>query len=336
MVRLFKGKTPEIIGSNKKKKANSIATLEQIQLGGLDQWILIRGHNVDNPLLLFLHGGPGSPEMAAAHKFDRNLEQYFTIVNWDQRGGGKSFSRKISKESMKVDQFLSDAHELIQYLLKRFNKEKIVLVGHSWGSYLGILLVRKYPELFSVYVGIGQVINIKENERLSHQYTLEEAKKRGNKKAVKQLTKLEPPYDNNLKQLNKQRKWLNKFGGALHNQTSIWPLVKIMLKAPEYTIKDIFKYLRGSSFSLQSLWTEYVDCSDVVSIASRLSVPIYLFAGRYDYNTPFVLVEDFYRKLQAPKKEFIWFEHSAHSPNFEEREKFDEIMIKNILKECNK
>lgn len=335
MVRLFKDKTPEIIDSNGKMVSTSIASLKQITLGGIKQWILIRSHNVENPLLLYLHGGPGSPEMGFAHKFDRKLERYFTIVNWDQRGGGKSFSRKIPKESMTVDQFFSDAHELIQYLLKRFNKEKIVLVGHSWGSYLGILLVQKFPELFSAYVGIGQVIKIKENERLSHQYTLDEAKKRGNKKAIKQLTKLEPPYYNNLKQLNIQRKWLNYFGGALHNQTSIWSLIKIMLRAPEYTIRDIFKFLRGSMFTLQLIWTEYIDRPDVVTIASKLQVPIYLLAGRYDYNTPFVLVEEFYKKLQAPKKELLWFEHSAHFPNFEEREKYDEIMIEKVLKECN-
>ena len=210
LVRLFRGKTPKIKDDKGNVIQTSVASLEQIELDGVKQWILIRSHNVDNPLLLFLHGGPGSAEMGFAHKYERKLEEHFIFVNWDQRGAGKSFSKRIPKESMNIEQFVSDAHELTLDLMKRFKKEKIILAGHSWGSVLGVLLVQRYPELFSAYVGISQVTNLTDNEKVSYQYTLYEAKKRLNKKAEKELLKLQPPYFSDIRQLNKQRKWLNK------------------------------------------------------------------------------------------------------------------------------
>lgn len=333
LVRLFRGKTPKIKDNKGNVIPTSIASLEQIKLDGVKQWILIRSHNEDNPLLLFLHGGPGSAEMGFAHKYERKLEEHFIFVNWDQRGAGKSFNKKIPKESMNIEQFVSDAHELILDLMKRFKKEKIILMGHSWGSILGVLLVQRYPELFSAYVGIGQVTNLTDNEMISYQFTLHEAKKRGNKKAEKELLKLQPPYFSDIKQLNKQRKWLNKFGGALYNQTSILPLLKTILGAPEYTIRDIIRFVQGTVFTLETLWEEIIKEIDLPKDAKKFSMPVYFILGKHDYNTPFELAEEYFTKLQAPKKELIWFEKSAHSPNFEEPEKFDEVMIEKVLKE---
>ncbi|MFW9923722.1 MAG: alpha/beta fold hydrolase [Candidatus Thorarchaeota archaeon] len=185
MVRLFRGKTPKINIDKDKDSSKSIASLEKITINGLKHWVLIRGHNLENPLLLFLHGGPGSPEMGFAHKYERNLEKHFIFVNWDQRGAGKTFSFRTPKESMNVEQFISDGHQLISYLLERFKKKKIVLVGHSWGSELGTLLVQRYPELFYTYIGIGQVVNTEINEQLSFEFTIREAERTKNKKALR-------------------------------------------------------------------------------------------------------------------------------------------------------
>ena len=131
LVRLLRGKTPKIKDDKGKVIPTSIASLERVTLGGVKQWVLIRSHNVDNPILLFLHGGPGSAEMGFAHKYERKLEEDFIFVNWDQRGAGKSFSKRIPKENMNIEQFVSDAHKLILDLMKRFKKEKIILAGHS-------------------------------------------------------------------------------------------------------------------------------------------------------------------------------------------------------------
>ena len=146
--RPFYSETPPILGENGNTKPNSITSMEFVEIGGIQQWIMIRGHDLNNPLLLLLHGGPGSAESPLAYKFQRDLEKSFIVVNWDQRGGGKSYFKKIPIESMNIEQFITDTHDLIQMLKKRFDKEKIYLVGHSWGSMLGTLVVQRYPELF--------------------------------------------------------------------------------------------------------------------------------------------------------------------------------------------
>ncbi|MFX0175184.1 MAG: alpha/beta fold hydrolase [Candidatus Hodarchaeota archaeon] len=330
--RPFYSETPPILGEDGNEKPNSITSMEFIKLGGIEQWIIIRSHNINNPLLLLLHGGPGSVESPLSYKFQRELEKSFIVVNWDQRGGGKSYSKKISKESMNIEQFITDAHDLIQLLKKRFKKEKIYIVGHSWGSILGTLLVQHYPELFYAYIGVGQVVNIVDNEIFSFQYTLEEAKKRGNKKALKQLEKIRPYTGENLKHLKIQRKWLKKFGGVLHNQKSMWSLIKVGMRSPEYKLGDFIKFIKGINFSIKYLWGTLFSI-DFLKDVKELEVPVYFCVGRYDYNAPFELSERFFKKLRAPMKKYIWFENSAHCPNFEEPDKYQNFLITEVLPE---
>jgi pimeloyl-ACP methyl ester carboxylesterase len=333
--RLFYSKTTQIKDTEGNLKPNSITSLEKVNLGGLDQWIIIRGHDKNNPILLFLHGGPGSVEGPLAYKFESELEKHFIFVNWDQRGAGKSYSKRISKESMKLDQFISDTIELINLLRSRFNQKKVYLVGHSWGSILGILCVQRYPELFYAYIGIGQVINIRENEKLSYDFVNKQAKILGNEKALKQLEKIQPYTGENIKNLKIQRKWLAKFGGFMHGEKSMWPLIKIGLFSPEYSIKDIFKFYKGINFSMENIWSKLFEINFFNQV-SEIKVPVYFCVGRYDYNTPFELVERFYEQLKAPKKKLIWFEKSAHNPNFEEHQKFNDLLINQILPETYK
>ena len=330
---LFYSKTPNIKDSSGGVKSGSIACLEKVEIGGIKQCILIRGHDTSNPLLLLLHGGPGSAEMPMAHRFDTELEKHFIMVNWDQRGAGKSFSRKIPKESMNVEQFISDTHELVLMLKKRFNKEKIYLVGHSWGSQLGSLVVHRFPEHFHAYIGIGQVVNLYKNEEISYQYTLDEAKKRENKKAIKALEAIQPYTGIEYKKLRIQRKWLNKFGGAMKAYKSQLAFLRLGLSAPEYSLRDFFKFIRGMLFSVKSgMWPDLFKYN-LDEIIKEYKVPIYFFIGKYDYNTPFELSEDFFKKVSAPIKKYIWFENSAHMPNFEENQKYTELLITKILPE---
>jgi len=315
--------------------SEGIDSLEKITLGGIEQWILIRGWDKSNPVVLFLHGGPGSIEGPFAYKFQRDLEKHFIVVNWDQRGAGKSYSRKIPKESMNIEQFILDTHELIQFLLHRFNQKKLYLVGHSWGSILGTLVVSRYPELIQAYVGVGQVVNILDNEKISYQYTVDQAKERNNKKALKQLKKLEPYPEkdiNDTKALRKQRKWLMKFNGVIHKETSWLPYLKIALGSPEYSLKDMIKFIGGIKLSLKTMWSQLIEIDFSKQIA-ELKVPIYICMGRYDYNTPFELAEKYFNQLKAPKKELIWFEDSAHMLNTEEYDKFNNFLIDVVLHE---
>jgi pimeloyl-ACP methyl ester carboxylesterase len=332
---LFYSRTPKIKDSSGKIKQNSIASLEKVEIGGIKQCILIRGHDTENPILLFLHGGPGSTEMLFSHRFESELEEHYTIVHWDQRGAGKSFSRKIPKETMNVEQFISDTYELVGMLKERFNKKKLYLVGHSWGSQLGSLVVHRFPEHFYAYVGIGQVVNIYENEKISYQFTLNEAKNRNNEKAIKKLKALQPYTGIDSKKLRKQRIWLYKFGGGTHAFKSPLSLVKIGISAPEYSLRDFYKFIRGMLFSTKTMWTDLFQY-DLSEIIKEYKVPIYFFIGKYDYNAPFALAEQFFKQVNAPRKKLIWFENSGHMPNFEENSKYTELLITRVLPETYK
>jgi len=315
-------KTPKI------ETPQGIASLEKVKLGGVEQWLLIRGQDTSNPVLLFLHGGPGSPEMPLQHHFGCGLEEYFVVVHWDQRGAGKSYHVRIPEETMNIEQFISDAHELVELLRKRFGAEKIYVIGHSWGTVVGTLLVQRYPELFYAYLGIGQCVDLQRNEVLSYQFVLSEARRRGNLKAERQLEKIGPPPYANLRELGTQRKWLTRFGGGITREGKYRPLIKIAIDAPEYTPADFVKYLYGNYYGSKHMEDEVMTIN-FLEQAPRLLVPVYFFEGRYDYNTPWELVQEYYEKLDAPQgKHLVWFENSAHSPNMEEPEKFLEEMVK--------
>ncbi len=314
-----------------------IETLEQVTLGGVEQWISIRGQDRNNSVLLFLHGGPGSPEMPAVRHYNSGLEEYFVVVNWDQRGAGKSYNPDVFKENLTVEQFVSDTHELTQLLRGRFEEEKIYLVGHSWGTIIGTRAAQRYPELYYAYAGIGQAVSFKEGEKISYQYTLNEAHRLGEEEAVRQLEEIgTPPYmqEDYLERIQVQRYWLQKFGGVDYGERNptraqlgiLWNF----LKAPEYSFWDTINMVRGNLLSNSALWEELHDFNFIKEIP-RLEVPVYFLMGRHDYVTVYELVEQYYDILEAPHKELIWFENSAHSPNYEEPEKFVEVMTEHIL-----
>ncbi len=327
---------------------DSLVTLEKIILGGINQWISIRAKNTKNPILLYLHGGPGTPVMPLFRHFQAPLEDYFNVVQWEQRGAGKSFSWHIPKESMTIEQFISDLHELILLLCKLFNKEKIYLMGHSWGSIFGIKTVQRYPQLFHTYIGVGQASNTVETEKIMYQFAMNKSKELGNIKAVKILKKIgppfrdmQPPYSNFYKggYLSKMRVYglVSRYGGLIYNIRGYRSLVKnflryIPLLKPEYTITDLIRITQGNFFSTKTMMKELltVNLSEQVP---EIKVPVYFLMGRHDYNWSAELAKKYFDKLKAPKKEFIWFENSAHAPNGEEAGKFNKIIIDKVLPE---
>jgi pimeloyl-ACP methyl ester carboxylesterase len=312
---------------------NGIDSLEKINLGGADQWILIRGQDVSNPILLYLHGGPGSADMAIARYFDSELEKKFVVVHWDQRGAGKSYDRRISPQSMTVEQFISDTRELAQKLKARFHADRIYLVGHSWGSALGALTASKYPDLFYAFVGIGQFVDSEAQEVISYQFALLAAKQSKNTKAMQELQKIGPPPYADYKELLVQRKWLEEFGGVRRSNLGFTALLKLGIASPDYTLLDLAKYFQGQDFSSTHLWVENSRVN-LFNQAPRIDVPVYFFLGRYDYNTPFELAEKYYEQLDAPRgKKIIWFENSAHMVPYDEPGKFSRTLIDVVLAE---
>jgi pimeloyl-ACP methyl ester carboxylesterase len=309
-----------------------IAVLEQISLGGLKQWVLIRGEDMGNPILLFLHGGPGMPAIPFEHEM-RKLEKSFIVVIWDQRGAGKSYSSDIPKTSMTLKQFLADTYELIQILLLRFDQEKLYLAGHSCGSILGALTVKQHPELIHAYVGVSQIVNLVESEKLSYKYVLDKAIATQNKEALAELNSIQPPYRGRIEDLMIQRKWLGRFGGVLYNESNYDTLIEIAKAATEYSITDLLNIEPGSLFTTQYLWDDLLTVNFFEQV-KELDVPVYFFLGRHDNITSPKLAEKYFNMLQCKKgKQLIWFENSAHISILEESDRFMDILVTKVKAE---
>ncbi len=310
---------------------NSISSIEKVVLGGLEQYVIIRGVDANKPVMLFLHGGPGSPEVAFVKHFNPDIEKDYVMVYWEQRGSGKSYSKNIDPTTMNIEQMIADTRELSEYLIRRFEREKIFVMGHSWGSFLGILTAYHYPELFHAYIGIGQVCDQFKGEQLSYDWTLNQAMERNDINAVKMLQKLNFPdstanIDNWIDYVMVERRYVNRYGGGTTRDiTTMWPLVKLVLNSEMYTVGEKMQFMNGSMFSLRSMWMDVIN-TNLFNEIDSMRLPVYILHGQYDYTTPYPLAKEFYNQLIAPEKEFFSFEHSAHSPILEEPEKFNEIL----------
>lgn len=208
------GKTPRFRRPNGEVIQGSIAEIAYFRLGGLDQWVMIRGVDFANPLLVVLHGGPGFSETPFLRHFNAPLENVFTVVYWDQSGTRKSFNPAIPRSSMTVEQFMADLDELVEAVCKRFGKNKVAIFGHSWGSALGVLYAARFPEKVAVYVGTGQIGDWAQGELASYAFALAEAQRLNNRKALKELRAIgPPPYS--VSALFTERTWLQRFAGQM-------------------------------------------------------------------------------------------------------------------------
>jgi len=304
--------------------ATPIAVLEKVTLGGLNQQLLIRGADITNPLLLVLHGGPGGPEGGLFGVYNRNLEEDFVVVHWDQRGAGRSFDKNLTADDLTIDQFLDDTHELITLLKRRYDQERVILLGHSWGSVLGTRYAKLHPENLHAYIGMGQVVAMEEAEDLSYQFTLDKAEEFGDEKATAKLKAIgPPPYD--FASLRVQRKYVMKFGGAFHGSFSIPRAAIEIARLPEFNLWDVVLFARGAILSAKLMWDDLMKFN-LFEESAEYECPIYFLLGRFDNQVPATLSARYFEIISAPSKELVWFEESAHSPCWEEPERFHEIV----------
>ena len=317
------GKTPLFRGPKGKPLSGSIAEIGYLRLGGLDQWVMIRGESLANPPLILLHGGPGFTEMRLFRQFNASLEKSFTVVNWDQRGAGKSFDRKIPKSSMTTEQFIADLDELVDAVCKRLRQDKVTIFGHSWGSALGVLYAARFPEKVAAYVGSGQIGNWPAGELSSYAFVLAEAERRNNRKAIKQLRAIGlPPHT--AKRLWVQRAWLDRVEGHPGGM-SLWKFGRIILGGPESSIFDLPNIRRGFLFSLDAMWAE-VSALNLMKAVPALQMPVFFFLGRRDHQVPAETSVAYFDVLTAPLKKLLWFEESRHEPFVDEPAKFNAAM----------
>jgi pimeloyl-ACP methyl ester carboxylesterase len=303
----------------------------KVTLGDLPQKIHIKGSDKANPVLLFLHGGPGVCNRHTVMTAHADLADAFTLVAWDQRGSGGSW-RGAKEETLTVDRLVEDARELVLWLCGEFQKEKIFIIGGSWGSELGTWLAFRYPEHIAAYVGFGQVVNGTRNEDLSFQFTREEAEKAGDQKALAILDRVGPPekglYKGGFEGLMAQRRIMMKYGGyspSAAKRSYFRSMVVPMFFSGEYSLPDLVGLARGYRYVLTAMWPE-VGLTDFPKTCTRFAVPYFIFDGVLDRNTPAALVEDYFNQIQAPVKELVWFENSAHNPMGDEPERFKTLL----------
>jgi pimeloyl-ACP methyl ester carboxylesterase len=302
------------------------------KIGGIDQWLNVRGQDTANPIVLFIHGGPAAPLTPDIWQFQRSIEEYFTVVNWDQRGAGKTFNEtdpETINDSIHISRYVDDAIEVAEYIKKRYHKNKIILMGHSWGTVIGFSAALKRPDLFYAYVGIGQVINTKDNERISFDYALEQAKAHQNDTAIKELESIAPyPGDQPItrERIIIARKWPQFYGGlSAYRETSKY-YFNAPLLSPEYGDADVTAINKGNMFTLGRILPEFLEV-DFTHVHS-FPIPVVMFMGRHDYTTPAMPTSLWLSKVKAPYKQAVWFERSAHMIPWEEPGK----MLVNMLK----
>jgi pimeloyl-ACP methyl ester carboxylesterase len=319
---LFPARTAPIPGER------AIAALERVVLGGASQTILLRGHDTENPLLLHVHGGPGGAMMSLAPFYSGELERHFVVVHWDQRGAGAS-CEGVDPATISLERIVADAIELAEILRARFHRP-IVLLGHSWGSLVGVRAVLARPDLFAAYVGVGQLVNLRRNEEVSYRWVVDEAKRRGDAEALARLAEIGPPPYRTQDDLGVQRGYLMRWGGSLHDMRAARAALPAFLFGREYTLATRLRFFGCFRTSMDRIWDRVQDV-DLAVDARRLELPVFLLIGRNDYNTPFELTEAWAEQLSAPRVEVVWFDGVGHMLPVENRDAFQRALIERVL-----
>jgi pimeloyl-ACP methyl ester carboxylesterase len=315
----------------------SISEKIYININGVKQGMFIKSRDSSNPVLLYLHGG--MPDYFLTKKYPTGLEDYFTIVWWEQRGSGLSYNYNIPPGTMTLEQMISDTREVTNYLRKRFKKDKIYLMGHSGGTFIGIQAAARMPELYYAYIGVAQMSFQLKSEMLAHDYMLMKYKESGNKKMTRKL-EAAPVTMNGTPDayLVLRDPAMHTLGiGTTHDMNSVITGIFLpSLACRDYTLMEKVNMWRGKSRSgVSPLWNEMLT-TDLAKEVHSLDIPVYFFHGIYDYTVSYTLAKDYFENLKAPVKGFYTFEQSAHSPLFEEPAKMQKILKEDVLKGLNK
>jgi pimeloyl-ACP methyl ester carboxylesterase len=322
------GATPPFRQPDGEVLPGSIAEVGYRTLGGLHQWVLMRGESAANPPLILLHGGPGLSETRFFRRFNAPLERSFTVVYWDQRGAGKSFSPDIPRSSMTVRQFIADLDDLVDAVRARLGATKVVIFGHSWGSALGTLYAARFPEKVAAYVGSGQYGDAAAGETASYAYGLAEAERRGSRRALDRLREIGPP-PHTTDQLMTERTTVTRLDGGMSPRA--WPkLARIALGVREATLLDLPRTVRGFRFSLDAMWAE-ASRLNLLDLAPALEMPVFFFLGSKDHWVPPDVSTAYFEALTAPSKKLVRFERSGHEPFADEPARFNTAMVELVL-----
>ena len=332
------GKMAPILDKDGTPLAGSISEKVHVDINGERQGMFIKGNNVNNPVILFLHGGAGMPEYFLTQRYPLGLEEHFTICWWERRGSGLSYHVGMSPENMTVEQMISDTLAVTNYLRDRFGKEKIILMAHSGGTFFGIQVAARAPELFQAYIGVAQMAYQLRSEIQSYELMVRQYGERGDARMVRKLERhppsMEVPLPNAYMAL--RDKAMHGLGiGTMHEMRSVVTGIFIPVwQERAYTIREKVAIWKGKSFSHRCFWNEMI-ATDLTKIVTKLDLPIYFCSGEYDYTVSIKEARSFFEKIQAPLKGFYTFEKSAHSPMFEEPDMMLRIMQEDVLTRSN-
>lgn len=306
----------------------SVAVMQRFEIGGIPQAVWFRGRSTAAPVLILLHGGPGVSETGLFRHFDAALEDSFLVVYWDQRGAGRSYRRGLARDSMTIDRMTRDLDALVDTVRTRFGTERVALLGHSWGTILGTRYAHAHPEKISVYVGVAQIADFAEGERLSYRWAIEQAEARGDARALRALGAMAPAPRSVEDELELGR-WVERFGGMRRGGLSTGRLIWAALRSDEVGLVDLYRFGAGNRWSLRALRPQY-SREDLTRLRD-FEVPIVFLLGRHDWHVPAVLAADYFEQIYAPCKQLVWFEQAAHDPPFEQPETFVRTMFRVVL-----
>lgn len=289
-------------------------TTEAVSIGGIEQFISIQAQDKTHPVLLYLHGGPGESVMQQAESFTKKLQEHFVVVQWDQRETGKTKKLNPSPKPITVERMQEDTYSMVKYLLEKFGREKLYLVGHSWGTYLGFHLADQHPQLLYAYVAISPLVDQVESERMVMNMLKEHAKQTSNERAAKELATVKVPFES-LDDMLISRKWLYTY---------------LNQPVPDSVMVQVRAYLTLWADTWLAVFNK-ASRHNLFNTLPKVDCPVYFFVGRNDYQTNATIAERYYHQLRASRKELFWFENSAHDIPSTEPEKMQDILIKKIL-----
>lgn len=332
------GRPAPLVDAEGNTVAGSISEKVFIEVNGLKQGMYIQSKNPANPVMLYLHGG--MPDFFLTNKYPTGLEDEFTMVWWEQRGSGISYSPEIPAGSITLEQMILDTLAVTDYLRQRFGQDKIYLMGHSGGTFIGIQTVARAPEKYYAYIGVAQMANQLESERRAYDFMLKRFEETGNTDMVNKLKAAPVTLSNGTpEQYLKMRDMaMHSLGiGTTHDMNSV--ITGIFLPSfvsPIYTLMEKINLWRGKSQSgVASLWKEMIR-TDLSKTLPEITIPVYFFEGQHDYTCTYSVAKEYFATLKAPVKGFYTFEQSAHSPMFEEPMKMQQILREDVLNGANR
>ena len=312
------GRTPAIA------VRDPIAVLDPGEIGGMTQWLLIRGQDRSAPVLLWLHGGPGAAQMPLAHATTRALERDFVVVHWDQRGAGRSNPMGFDPATMTLEQFLQDAHAVTRHLQARLGGERILVLGHSWGTMLGARLVARWPGDFAAYIGVGQQVSTARGVAVTLDRLAPLIRAGGSAADLRWLESATPEALLDHAAYVAMMQMLDRYGGGMNVPT--WRLAALLIRAPEYSLSDLRRWLEGANRGSGPMWPDY-RARDLIANVPVMPVPMLLISGARDLNTPVELATEWFDWVDAPQgKHHEVFATSAHAPFLTEAERFTDTL----------